>query len=719
MANLTPHLDITLVPPKTWNANSNPPAPKVITWSVYQDPLTGSLSVQEVTTVKNKLVYGRLQSSPDLSTSCLGHILSLSQNQGTIPHWLFTYVVNGFDELSRRYWRNPLPFPALPVFPNQKKGLLNANYCGQLAREYTIKYQFVPLDSVYWEKTSNVPAGTQPRRVYSNKLSNCDNWDGFKTLTLNTLIGGSTSPETYQLKFSGNGGAGGGVWAATGGTTINFVPNRFPTRIVFDDENLNDYLAYDQQVVRNIDIYKITAAQSATNNTVVDGVAKWKSIGQDNNRTLNLKCKLKYQAADGGWYDVPNASKTVNIVGNNGYQTSLSEQDTWSYDNLDAGGNENLEYLMANFTGSTFLKPSSNSIRINLIRRTKLPTRIKFNTINNYYMGDENEMASFTNNQSSQLKDLTGDGKIDLSVTLETRILSTKNWVTLNGYDSGIKVFALENQGYGMPKNNSVNLTDVDPANVLMGNGKLTLRANLTAAGDNTYDSCSTADEFTWNRIEAGDGSRYYKTFSHGSVTPVIIRKVKNYQVHEIKSCSGKGWTLELPKIQNPFTRPRTLFPDQVTSLNGSPNKFEPISSSIPLKSAQYDLTQLNYVAPETAKQGYFRGYFTKSVLTTLSTKVQSQMLQLTQGCSKLAFKTRMPGNIPLTVSNAKAKPPTVASSLGFNQTYSLKCIIEEEPIIRQINVTPSGTTHPMISKKEIPIQLRVFVDSNKNIITN
>lgn len=620
----------------------------------------------------------------------------------------------------------PGGFPGLRVVPCSSKVQNGKSYCEPVLNEQ-VDYLKTLNDSVYWEQimTGGV-APTTPRKVFSSIKPKCKESTGFVGVKALDLMNNSLVEEKYQLKFTGDGGDvwGKQLWHAAVGDSITFIPRRLKTRIVFNDTSLNEDPNYKTKVIRNIDVYKITAAQSSDNNTVVNGVNMWKSIGSSDNLTLNLDFKLQYEVWNANakiiqWKDMPN--QKLRILADNGYSGELNTNGKWNYDTFNSGSGANINNLQIDFGGSQFLLPSANSIEIIFKKYTKLPTRIKFNKIDNYYMGGQNEAASLANTPTSQLKDLVGDGKIDLTTTLEVMSLANKSWQTLSGQNNNILVYTSVNRNFILANTNSINLIDVDPLNKLIANRQLKLIAEFKPlVGDQVYSECFTTDKMTWNRIPAGDSSRLYKTVSHGDVTPVTIRKVNNYKVVELTSCSSKtGWSLELGKVQDPFTKPETLFPlaktQKVDSLTGSPNKFEPMSLSIPLKSAQYDLTKLNYVAPETAKQGYFRGYFNKSVLTT----GVNQNLQLTQACSKLAFKTKMPGNIPLTVLNAKAKPPTVASSLGFNDTYFLKCVIAEEPIIRQQTATPAGASHPMISKKEIPINVRVWIDETKNIITN
>ena len=629
-----------------------------------------------------------------------------------------------YPENQDLYVKPPGGFPGLRIMPCLSKVTSGNNYCEQVA-DTDIDLLKTLNTSVYWEKTTNLTGG-QPPRIISSIKPGCREWDGFKSLTPLQLLDGSPLQETYKLKFSGNNGdlLGKTWWSAADGDTVTFITPRFATRIVFDDQALNDYSNYDTQVERDIDIYKITAAQSASNNTVVGGVAKWRSLGELNNSTLNFGCKLQLSYFDTKqkkyiWKDVP--STDLSIVGNNGYEISLGGANSWSYDLLDGASTPNpLQYVTISFKGSQFLLPSNNSIKINLIRHTKLPTRIKFNKIENYYMGDVDRASSLTNSTTSGLRDLLGDGKIDLSVTLETRSLLGQNWVTIDK-SANIRVYATQNPSVQLPKTSSVDMkTQVDPNNKLISHKKLTFKAEFTPSGADVsiYDQCYTDDKFTWNRIEAGDGSRFYKKSAHGDVTPVSIMKVNNYQTLEITSCNTKGWSIELNKIQPVFVKPRTLFPNLI-SLTGKLNEFKPSNTGIVPSKGIYSIGKLNYEGSENSKGGFFRGRFEKSLLTTLSANVSSQYLQITQKCTKCAFKIQMPGNVPLLVDAPKAKPPTVASSLGFDESYSLKCLIDEEPIIRQINVTPAGQIHPKITAKEIPIEVRVWIDKNKNVIKN
>lgn len=698
-----------------------------LVFNVYRDPSDGTISVQQLTTdKKGQPVYGKIEKNPNWTVLALGKIDNINGENDCWACVPLADYVQGFDPATRQYFAKAPYFPYFEVVAAVSKNSNPVYTCdgGLLADygPYMVSWKSLrttTLENIYWEKTSNIPPGTTPRRVFSNEKSGgCNQWDQFKTISVGEIVGDSTAEETYQLKSIGESSSTAYYRLPGLGTTVTFKPQRYRTRIVFNDENLNDHLAYDAQVERNIDIYKITAAQSPSNNTVVDGVAKWRSLGGLNNSTLNLSCKLQYETGNGIWKDLP--QKTVRIVGNNGYEGYLDTQDKWSFDNLDLFGNDQIDNLMANFTGSTFLLPSSNSIKINLIRHTKLPTRIKFNKIENYYMGDVDRASSLTNSTTSGLRDLLGDGKIDLSVALETRSLLGQNWVTIDK-SANIKVYATQNPSVQLPKTSSVDMkTQVDPNNKLISHKKLTFKAEFTPSGADVsiYDQCYTDDKFTWNRIEAGDGSRFYKTSAHGDVTPVSIMKVNNYQTLEITSCNTKGWSIELNKIQPVFVKPRTLFPNLIT-LTGKLNEFKPSDAGIKLSSGTYSIGKLNYEGSETAKGGFFRGRFEKSLLTTLSTKVSSQYLQITQKCTKCAFKIQMPENVPLLVDAPKAKPPTVASSLGFDESYSLKCLIDEEPIIRQINVTPAGQIHPKITAKEIPIEVRVWIDKNKNIIKN
>jgi len=193
--------------------------------------------------------------------------------------------------------KGPGGFPGLRVVPCESKNQNGKSYCEKVPDQH-IDYLKTLNSSVYWEQImTGGQAPAVPRKVFSNIKPKCKESSGFVEVKALDLINNSLVEEKYQLKFDGKNGDvwGTPLWRKAVGDSITFIPRRLKTRIVFNDTSLNEDLNYKTKVIRNIDVYKITAAQSSDNNTVVNGANMWKSIGSSDNLTLNLGFKLQYE----------------------------------------------------------------------------------------------------------------------------------------------------------------------------------------------------------------------------------------------------------------------------------------------------------------------------------------------------------------------------------------------------------------------------------------